>query len=525
MSLFDKGFNNKGRTQNVIRNVNIALICQLISTLMGFVSRSVFVLMLGKTYLGVNGVFSNILTILNFAELGIGTAIVYNLYRPLKEHDEKAVGALLNFYKKAYFVIASVILGVGLALTPFLTYLISDQPDVKEHIALLYILYLTSTVVSYYNAHKKSLLNADQKQYVTNIYHQFAHIIQIVLQIAILIITRNYVLYLLTQILCMLLENYLVGRVANRLYPFLKLTKKEKISKSLLASIKKDVGALTVYQLHSAIIHGTDNIIITALEGDGVQKVGLYANYTLISETANTILGIITGVLTPSIGNLNVEEDNKKKESIFYTIMFVCAWTYGYACTGIFSLSEKFITQWLGAEFVFGSAIVFTIVLQLYVRGVHYAAFSYRVTCGLFVQSKYVPIFTSIINIGLSIYWGKLWGIFGILLASSVARVLTFGISDPVLVYKHIFKKSPIAYYFRYFLYGGIVVLCYFVSDFVTKYITIGGWLGFILSFVVYSVIFNGVFALCTFKTKSFEYLKNVFLSYFKKFLGKLAHR
>jgi O-antigen/teichoic acid export membrane protein len=323
----------------------------------------------------------------------------------------------------------------------------------------------------------------------------------------------------------MLLENYLVGRVAKQLYPFLELTKKEKISKSLLASIKKDVGALTVYQLNSAVIHGTDNIIITALEGDGVQKVGLYANYTLISETANTILGIITGVLTPSIGNLNVEEDNKKKESIFYTIMFVCAWAYGYACTGILSLSEKFITQWLGAEFVFGSAIVFAIVLQLYVRGVHYAAFSYRVTCGLFVQSKFVPVFTSLINIGLSIYWGKLWGIFGILLASSVARVLTTGISDPVLVYKHIFKKSPIAYYSHYFLYAGIVVLCYFVSDFVTRYITIGGWLGFILSFVVYSIIFNGIFALCTFKTQAFEYLKNVFLSYFKKFLGKLAHR
>ncbi len=525
MKLFKEGFNNNGRTDNVVKNINIALICQLISTLLGFVSRSFFISMLGKTYLGVNGIFSNILTILNFAELGIGTAIVYNLYKPLKEHDEKAVGALLNFYKKAYFIIASIILVVGISLTPFLTYLISEQPEVKESIVVLYLLYLSSTVVSYYNAHKKSLLNADQKQYVTNIYHQVFHILQIVLQIMFLYFTRNYVLYLLIQIFTMALESYLIGRVVNKQYPFLKSTKKEKISTTLFKSIRKDVGALTVYQLNSAVIHGTDNILITALEGNGVQKVGLYANYTLISETANTVLGIITNVLTPSIGNLNTENDSKKKESVFYTILFICAWIYGYACTGILTLSDKFVAEWLGTEYILSAAVVFTIVLQLYIRGVHYAAFSYRVTCGLFVQSKYVPIFTSLINIGLSIYLGKIWGIFGILLASSISRVVTTGIADPILIYKHIFKKNAAAYYLHYVGYAAIVVICFIASAFVIKYITFGGWIGFIISFIVYTVVFNSLFALFTFKTKPFNYLKNLMQNYLKRFFRKVIHK
>lgn len=517
MRLFRRGFNDKGRTENVVRNVNVALICQAINTVLGFVARSYFILMLGKTYLGINGVFANILTILNFAELGIGTAIVYNLYKPLKEHDENKVGMLVNFYKKAYFVIGAIILMVGLALTPFLTYLISEQPDVKESISLLYILYLSSTVVSYYNAHKKSLLSADQKQHITNIYHQVAHTAQIFFQIMFLYLTRDYVVYLFVQIVCKLLENFLVGREADRLYPFLKKKKNEKMHKELLTSIKKDVGALTIYKLNSAIIHGTDNILITALEEDGVQAVGLYANYTLISETINTILGIITNALTPSIGNLNTETDVKKKESVFYTTLFLCSWAYGFACAGIMSMSERFINVWIGPDYVLDTTVVFAIALQLYVRSVHYAAYTYRVTSGLFVQSKYVPVLTSVINIGLSICFGKMWGLFGILIATSIARIATIGISDPVLVYKHVFKKNPVSYYIHYMLYTLLVVVCYFVANLATEFVSFSGWGGFLCSGVVFTVIFNVTFMLFTFKTEPYQYLSRTGKNYFKR--------
>lgn len=517
MNLFQKGFNKKGRTDNVVRNINVSLICQLVNTIMGFVSRSIFIKLLGETYLGVNGVFGNVLTILNFAELGIGTAIVYNLYEPLKNKDEARVGMLVNFYKKAYLVIGAVISIVGLALAPFLDYLIKEQPDVKESIYLLYILFLSSTVVSYFNAHKKSLLGADQRSHITNIYHQVAHTAQIFLQIVFLYFTRNYVLYLLIQIACHIVENVLIARETDRLYPFLKKHKKSKLEKGLMTSIKKDVGALTIYKLNHAVIHGTDNIIIAAILKNGVQTVGKYANYTLISETINTILGIVTNALTPSIGNLNTEKDINKKESVFNTTLFVCAWIYGFACAGIMALSKSFITVWVGDTFVLGSLIVFSIALQLYIRQVHYAAYTYRVTCGLFVQSKYVPILTTVINLGLSIYLGKLWGLFGILIATSISRVVTIGISDPFLVYKHVFKKSPMAYYLRYFLYTFLVVVCYFSARFVIGFITIGGWFGFTINAIVFSLIFNGLFILLTFRFKEFDYIKNIALRYVKK--------
>ena len=522
MRLFSAGFNNEGRTDNFVRNVNIALICQAVNTILGFVSRSFFILMLGKTYLGINGVFSNILTILNFAELGIGTAIVYNLYKPLSEKDENTVSALVNFYKKAYFIIGGIILVVGLALTPFLTYLISEQPDVRENISLLYILYLLSVVISYYNAHKKSLLSADQKQHVTNIYHQLVHTIQICFQIAFLYLTRNYIIYLVIQIVCNLLENFLVAREAERLYPFLKQKKHEKIEKGMLSSIRKDVGALTIYKLNSAVIHGTDNILITALEEDGVQAVGLYANYTLISETINTILGIVTNALTPSIGNLNANTDVKKKEKVFYTTLFLCAWFYGFACSGIMALSGRFITSWVGAEYVLNTAVVFAIVLQLYIRSVHYTAYTYRVTCGLFVQSKYVPLFTSIVNLVLSIVMGKMWGLFGILFATSIARIVTIGISDPVLVYKHVLKKSPTHYYIHYGLYTLAVLFCYFISSYAIRFITVEGWIGFIIATTVFTIIFNGLFIALTFKTEAFQYVKDKSLFYINKIVKKL---
>lgn len=521
MKFFSSGFNNKGRTDNVIRNVNVAMICQIINTLMGFLSRSFFIAMLGKTYLGVNGIFSNILTILNFAELGIGTAIVYNLYKPLKERDEVGVSALVNFYKKAYFVIGLIMAVVGLSLTPFLNILISEQPDVKESISLLYVLFLTSTVCSYVNAHKKSLLGADQKQHITSIYHQLGHTIQIVAQMAFLYFTHNYIIYLIIQIVCRLLEGWLIAREADRLYPFLKANKKAKIENGLFRSIKKDVGALTIYKLNHAAIHGTDNILIAALETNGVQAVGLYANYTLISETINTILGIVTNALTPSIGNLNAEKDIKKKESIFNTSLFLCSWTYGFACCGMFSLSEAFVTNWLGKDYVLSQAIVFVVALALYIRSVHYPAYTYRVTSGLFVQSKYVPLFTTLVNLGLSIWFGKLWGLFGILLATSLARILTIGISDPFFVYKYVFNKNPFSYYLHYIGYALVVVVSYFVANFLCGRINVGGWIGFILSAVAFSVLFNLVFVAITYRSKEFKTVLSVAIKYIGKIIKK----
>lgn len=507
MKLFAGGFNTKSRTENVVRNINVALICQAINTVLGFVSRSFFIKLLGETYLGVNGIFSNILTILNFAELGIGTAIVFNLYKPLKEHDEETVGTLVNFYRKAYFTIAGIIFAVGLLLTPFLRWLISDQPDIKEDISVLYILYLLSTVITYLNAHKKSLLNADQKQHIINIYRQITHTIQIIIQIVFLFLTHNYIVFLLVQIGCSAIENIVIAKEVDHLYPFLKDYKKSKLPANLLSSIKKDVGALTLYKLNSAVIHGTDNILITALEENGVKAVGLYSNYTLISETLNTILGIITNALTPSIGNLNAETDSEKKESIFYTILYLCSWIYGLACSGIMALSNRFISVWIGENYILARSVVFAIALQLYIRSVHYPAYTYRVTCGLFVQSKYVPLLTSFFNIILSILMGKQWGLFGILFATSISRVLTVGISDPYLVYKYVLNKNVISYYLRYLEYALLVIVAYVLGNSICGFIKLNGWIGFLISGFIYVIVYNALFCGCTFKTKEFKYL------------------
>ncbi len=519
---FKSGFNSRGRTANVVRNANIALICQILNTILGFVSRSVFILMLGKTYLGVNGIFSNVLTILSFAELGIGTAIVYNLYKPLKEHDEQQVGILVAFYRKVYRIIAIIILAVGIALIPFLKYLIKNQPDIPESITLLYVLFLSSTVITYFAAHKKSLLSADQNQHVTNIYHQVIHFVQIILQIIFLVLTRNYILYLVIQIVCAVLENILISRQTDKIYPFLKEYKESKLDKGFLQSIKKDVGALFIYKMNSAVIHGTDNILIAAIEEEGVQSVGLYSNYTLITETANTFIGIITNALTPSVGNLNAGGDERKKEQVFYTIMLVSAWLYGFVCSGIFALGDIFVTNWIGKDYLLDAATLFAIVLQLYIRSVHYAAYTYRVTCGLFVQSKYVPILTSLLNIGLSIWWGLEWGLFGILFATSIARILTIGISDPVLVFKYIFKKNPISYYLKYAYYLALTVILYFASSYVVGQINIFGWFGFIIKLLVYSIIYNGLFIAINLKTKEFKYVWSTGVGYIKQLSKKI---
>jgi O-antigen/teichoic acid export membrane protein len=523
MSFFKKGFNKSSRSTNVLRNMNVAFICELMNTLLGFVSRSVFIAMLGKSYLGVGGIFHNILKLLSLTELGFGTAIVYNLYKPIRNHEEQTITNLMWFYRKAYFCIGFAVLTMGLILLPFLKLLIKNPPNIPENITLLYLLHLASSVSSYYLAHKRCILSADQKGYIAGIYTQVFHTARILLQMLALYLTKNYTLYLCISIARHLSHTIWIAHVVDKLYPFLTQLKPQKLPAEFFQKLKKDISALFLYKINRVIIHGTDNLLIAAIAKNGVVAVGLYSNYLLISETANMVLGIITSSFTSSLGNLNASDEDSKKEKVFYCILFLSAWLYGYVCSGIFELSDRFIELWLNKEYILGPLVVFAIVLQLYIRSVHYAAYAYRITNGLFVQSKYVPLFTSFVNIALSIWWGKLWGLFGILFATSIARIVTIGIVDPYLVYKYVFNKGVLPYYITYIKYTVVTLAAMFIAKNAILLIPLHGWLGFIVDFIVYSLLFNGIFMLVFFRTEERKYLTNIAMSLFKKHLPKLA--
>ncbi len=498
----------RSRTKNVSVNTAVALVAQMVNLIVNFAARTVFIRTLGADYLGVNGLFANVLTILSFAELGIGHAIVFSMYKPLAVGDKDKLGSLMMLYKKAYHTIGFIVAGCGICVTPFLDYIIKDQPDITESMSLLYLLFLFNTVASYFFVYKKSIIIADQKSYITVLITEGVHIFQIVAQIVFLYITHDFVLYLVIQIACTLINNIIASVIANRLYPFLK-KKAKPLNKDESKDIFKNVSALAVYKFGSVILNGTDNILVSALVG--VTEVGLVSNYTLLNASCKTILSKITEGFTASIGNLNAIGDDRKKYEVFNKIFFITSWLYGFAAVGLLTVTTPFIKAWIGSEYLLDNLTLFGVVAGFFVNGVHYAAYTYRTTLGLFVQGKIAPLAAAILNLVLSVLMCYWIGLAGIFIATPIARMLTTGIVDPVLIYKRIFRKNVLLYYLQYFgyvaLFTAIGALCWYLNSL----ISIGGWTGVILRIMLVTAVFNLIMLLVFARTKMFrELLKSL---------------
>lgn len=511
------------RTANTAKNALFGLISQALNIILSFISRTFFINILGAEYLGVNGLFTNILTLLSFAELGIGNAVIYGMYKPLATNDKEKIKSLMALYAKAYKIIGLFVFVIGLLIIPSLDYIIKDTPTIKENINLIYVLFLLNTSLSYFFVYKKSIITADQKNYVILLYEQLFKIVQTLVQIVFLWLTGEYIIFLVIQIIITLLNNVYVSLKADKMYPFLREGTVETLDKKERNSIFSNVRSLFLYKFGSVILNGTDNIIISAIIG--IAAVGLNSNYVLIISAMTAVTGQIMNGFTASVGNLNAVGTQESKESVFNKIFFLSAWMYGFCSVGLFLFFNKFITFWIGESYIFSELVVFTIVLHFYVNNVHFTAYTYRVTMGLFVQGRWAPLTAAIVNILLSLLLGKAFGLAGIFFATSIARFLTTGLVDPILVYRNGFKKSPLSYYTRYFAFMGLYTLLYFVMKYVISFVTITGFSGFIVEVIIVSIIFNIIMALVFWRYQDFVEIRKSISAIAKKIIMKLSSR
>ena len=321
-------------------------------------------------------------------------------------------------------------------------------------------------------------------------------------------------LYLLVLVASTLFNNIMISRKANTLYPFLKDRNVKELDKVERKNIFKNVKALFIYKFGSVVLNGTDNIIISAIIG--IASVGLVSNYILIIGTISTILAQVMSSFTASIGNLIAVGNQGQKERVFDKIFFLNAWIYGFSSIGILLLINPLITLWIGDKFLLDEIVVFSIILHYYIDHMHFAAYNYRITTGLFVQGKIAPFVASVINITLSIWLGKKIGLAGIFFATSMSRLATTNIIDPILIYTKIFKKNPIIYYAKYYTITFVIISLYFTIDFFTSHITIPGYCGFVIKLLAITVLFNGLMVVIFRKSRNYIELKATFLKNIK---------
>ena len=304
-----------------------------------------FIRILGAEYLGINGLFTNIVTMLSLVELGIGPAIIFSLYKPLAENDIKKVQALMQLYKKAYTIIGFIVAVLGICITPFLHYFIKELPDISN-ITLIYVLFVINSAISYFFAYKRNLIIADQRRYVDMLYRYSFFSILNIMQIVFLYITGSYIIFLILQIISTLLENIVVARRADKMYPLLKQRKHEKLDLETVQEIKKNTGAMVLHKIGDIALNATDNIVISAKVG--IIWVGLYSNYLLIITALNIMIGQFFTSITASIGNFGITEGKEKVILIFQKVLFANFWMYGLSGICLYYLFNPFIDLWLG---------------------------------------------------------------------------------------------------------------------------------------------------------------------------------
>jgi len=480
---------NGGRIENSIKNSAVGIASQVVTTIVGLIVRTVFIRQLNSDYLGVNGLFSNILTMLSLAEMGLGSAIVYNMYKPLAEHDEKQLARLLNLYKSAYRVIGVIVAAIGLAIIPFMGFIIKNPPAV-DHLTFIYILFLANTVSSYYFAYKRSLYQADQKQRVIKAIHAIIIITKGIFEILILILSRNYVLYVVIQIAFTFLENLIISIRADKEYDFLKKYKAEVLPKNERKSIFENIKATFLYKFGGVALNGTDNIIISAL--NGVTDVGLLSNYSLFTTSIDMFLGIVSGSLTGSVGNFIAKEPAERHEKLLNDMTFLHFVMYGLIMVGSVAVLNPIIVIWAGPEYLLGTTVVLVHCLNLYINGMLGPVWTFRSTMGLFVYGKWRPMISAIVNLVVSIALGKMLGLIGVLLGTTVTRVFTNSWYDPYVIYKHGLKKSVGKYYIRQILYTLVCGLDVGAILLIQKMLPLTG----IIAVLIYGILAVIIFAL-----------------------------
>lgn len=494
------------RSQYVVRNTAVTLLTQLVKNLLGFVSRTVFIWVLGKELLGINSLFTEILTMLSFAELGISNAFVYSLYKPLAKRDTDKLASLMHLYARAYKGIGMLVGVLGICLLPFLKMLVGNVAVDDHLLYTVFLLFVFNSAISYFFVYKTSLIVADQKNYIVLIAEEGFHLLQVCLQVAVLLLTRNYVLFMLINVVCTVGTNAFLAHKADKMYPFLVEKNAKPLSAEERGEIASNVKSLVVYKLGSTILGGTDSIFISAIIN--VVTVGFYSNYKLLVDLFTSLGSQVVSSITASVGNVNASEGSERKEAIFDGLLCASAWFFGLSAVGLVLLSSDFIRLWVGTDYVLDIASVAAIVGAFYVNNMHHACFVYRNTAGLFVYGKYIPIIASILNIGLDVVLGLWIGLPGIFLATIISRALTYEIVDPLIIYKRVFGKSVLAYYGNYLKYTVIVVAAGAACRCALRVIPVASWFGFAVSCVVVGIVYCVVFCLLSFKTNGFGVLR-----------------
>jgi len=495
------------RADNLAKNLKFAAVSELLLAIVKFVLRRVFALCLGKEYLGVNGLFNDVLLMLSLAELGFGTSVLYSLYRPVAQGDRETVKSLLRLYRRACWAVGTFVIAAGLSLTPFLPFFVRETPEHIPDLALIFVLSVLNSGVSYFFAYKASLLSAYQKKYIDTVISTVVSLAVSALQIALLLLTRSYLLFLCVSIAGTLVRNIAIAIQTDRMYPWAREKDVRPLPGELWRELRGNVSALTVRRLGEAAVYSTDNILISKLIG--VAAAGLYSNYMMIRNFLRTAINTLFNAITPTIGNLNATGSIGKKQSAFRCLFLFSAWLFGWMSICLHWLYDPFISIWLGPGYLLPRPVVLLVVVNFYLTCMLVPVVHTKNAMGLFWIDRYKAVPEAVLNLALSVLLAARWGTAGVAAGTLFSTLAVSFWVDPLVLFRQGLKLRVREYFVRYFACMAVTAaadavtgaFCRTASDTVP---------GFLIRMVFCVAVPNLIFWGALHKTEEFQYFKKL---------------
>lgn len=429
------------RAEKVMKNGIWGSLYQILTIILGFVGRTVFIKCLSAEYLGISGLFTNVLTVLSMSELGFSTAITYHLYGLIAKKDETEIAAVIRFYRNVYRAVAAFIFVVGMAVLPFLKYIVKDTSFSLEYVSLVYIICLMKSVVSYFFSYKQTLAKADQNSYILVQIDMVMHIVMSLTNIIVLFLFHNYIIYLIVEILLSFLARFLQSRQVDKHYPYIK--KKAHLSKDSQKKIMGDVKNIFFGKISSVIVTSTDNILISILVN--TVTVGLYSNYSMIIGYIQAFINQFTTALYYSMGNMFATETKEYSVDMVNKLTYILYFGASFCACCLFGLLNPFISLWIGSDYLLDISIVAICVLNFFIQVLKTPLWNTISGLGYFKEDRNIAIWGAISNLGVSIILGYFWGILGIFIGTAFSQITQWGMKT-VLMYGKYVQKSPLPY-------------------------------------------------------------------------------
>lgn len=497
-----------GRIQKAGKNIIFGYISNLVILLVNFIQRTVFIYVLGRTFSGVNETYTSVLSVLSLAELGIGTALNYSLYKPVAERDIEKIKSYMRFYKKAYLTIAGVIAAAGIAISPFLKLFLKNPGNltVKE-LTLYYYLFLFNTVISYFVAYKYSLSNAEQKNYIQTNIATLTKIAAATVQITVLLLFRNFLFYLLAQSVVEFLQKIFVTLYMNRLYPYLRDKDVKKLTPQETRIVASKTKALICHKVGDVARLQTDTLVISSFVN--VDTSAVVGNYLYIITYVGNFVNIIFDSVISGFGNVVATESKERQYLLFKVYRFFACWLFGFGAVGFFHLLTPFIGGvWLRDDgWTLPQMTVTLLVTDFYLKGGRTVLLNFKIASGLFEQDRFLPLVQGAVNLVVSIALVQKIGVTGVYVGTLVSGILA-NLIRPGIIYRACFDKKAGAYFKDSLKYIGVILAVGAVAapirHMIMGEVTI---FTFALMVIVITLLYNLVFLAVFHRTEEFSYL------------------